>query len=66
MNEQDRLEKRVQDLESLIAFQDRKLSKLDEVLTQFAAQVERLAAKAKSDEDEPAEVGEQLDPPPHY
>ena len=66
MNEQEALEKRVTDLEALVSFQDRTLSQLDAVLTQFAARVERLEATAKSQESEPAEVGEQLDPPPHY
>ena len=67
MNDPDPLlEKRIDDLEALVAFQDRSISKLDEVLTQFAARVERLEATAKSQEAQPPEVGEQCDPPPHY
>ena len=66
MNEQDRLEKRVADLEALVAFQDRKISQLDAVLTAFTARVERLEADAKNRQTEPQEVGEQCDPPPHY
>jgi len=66
MNEHDRLEKRVADLEALVAFQDRSISQLDAVLTAFAARVERLEADAKNRQAEPQEVGEQCDPPPHY
>jgi uncharacterized coiled-coil protein SlyX len=66
MNEPDPLEKRVADLEALVSFQDRSLSQLDAVLTQFAARVERLEEEAKNRRAEPEEVGEQCDPPPHY
>lgn len=66
MNEHDRLEKRVADLEALVSFQDRSISQLDAVLTAFVARVERLEADAKSRQTEPQEVGEQCDPPPHY
>jgi uncharacterized coiled-coil protein SlyX len=66
VNERHPWEKRIEDLEALVAFQDRSISQLDQVLTRLVAQVERLEADAKSQEVEPPEVGEQCDPPPHY
>ena len=66
MNELDPLKKRIEDLEALVTFQDRSISQLDEVLTQFAARVERLEANAKDQDAEPTEVEGQCDPPPHY
>lgn len=68
MNEHDALLKRVEELEALVTFQDRSIAQLDAVLTEFTTRVERLEAaeKNRSATEEPPEVGEQCDPPPHY
>lgn len=62
------LKRRVEDLEMTCAFQERALSKLDEVLRAFADRVDGLEAdvlrlsSAKAQEP----IGPQNDPPPHY
>jgi len=69
MGERDRLERRVEHLESVVAFQEQTISALDEVVRAFTLRVEHLEreverARAASEADR--EVGPQDDPPPHY
>ena len=61
----ERLQKKV-----LVAFQERTIADLNDVVLAFTARVERLERElakltAKVDSPEP-EVGPQHDPPPHY
>lgn len=61
-------EERLAKLEATVAFQDRLLAELNEVVTAFARRVEELEAGLRSVQDrvpEP-EMGPHHDPPPHY
>jgi len=62
------VEKRIVDLESRAAYQDKLIAELDEVIREFSARVERLEAMLK-DLQESANAhpsGPADDPPPHY
>jgi SlyX protein len=61
-------EERLQRLEATVAFQDRTISDLNEIVTQFARRVERLESELKRVQDraQEPEIGPHHDPPPHY
>lgn len=61
-------EERLQRLEATVAFQDRTISDLNEIVTQFARRVERLESEVKRfhDRAQEPEIGPHHDPPPHY
>lgn len=61
-------EERLVRLEATVAFQDRLISDLNEIVTQFARRVERLETELKRFQDraQEPEIGPHHDPPPHY
>jgi len=62
------LEKRIVDLESRAAFQDKLIADLDEVVREFAIRVERLERELKDlrQSANAAPIGPPDEPPPHY
>ena len=62
------LEKRIVDLESRAAFQDKLIADLDEVAREFATRVEQLERELKDlrESSNAAPIGPPNDPPPHY
>jgi uncharacterized coiled-coil protein SlyX len=62
------LEKRIVDLESRAAFQDKLIADLDEVVREFAIRVEKLERELKDlrESSNAAPIGPPDDPPPHY
>jgi uncharacterized coiled-coil protein SlyX len=68
MNQPERVDKRLADLEVLVAFQESTISELNQVVLDFVARVERLErdlTRIREDGNAP-DVGPQDDPPPHY
>jgi SlyX protein len=64
------LAERITDLEVKVAFQDRLIASLDDVVRRFSARVERLEQELvelrAGDKSPPLPVGPASDPPPHY
>lgn len=58
---------RLERLESVVGFQERLISQLNEVVTDLAARLEVMEREVKRLGDREApEVGPHHDPPPHY
>ena len=64
----EKLKRRVEELESLVSFQERTIATLDEVVRGFAGRVETLERELEKVKGSviPDQVGPQDDPPPHY
>lgn len=64
------MEERIIELETLVAYQRKLLSELDEVVQEFAKRVESLEKRAGRIEDAQVELRSSLEPdttpPPHY
>lgn len=64
------MEERIIELEARVAYQDKTIGDLDEVVRLFASRVERLerrvAGLAQAVLEGHEEVGPAHDPPPHY
>ena len=62
------LEKRIVDLESRAAFQDKLIADLDEVVREFTTRVEGLKRELKDlrESSNAAPIGPPNEPPPHY
>lgn len=64
------MEDRIVELEIRVAFQDKALRELDEVVTKYASRIDELArelASLRQRVDDGAEGGDVVDePPPHY
>ncbi len=65
---EERLNKRVEALEVLTAFQERTISKLDATVLAFTQRVEKVERELQRlrAENSASQVGPQDDPPPHY
>jgi uncharacterized coiled-coil protein SlyX len=61
-------ESRIVDLEVRVAYQDKHIEELDEVIREFSTRVERLEAFVKDlrESANAAPIGPPNDPPPHY
>jgi uncharacterized coiled-coil protein SlyX len=59
-------DERLVDLEVRVAYQDKIIATLDEVLRDFTARVERLEQYVKERGGQPPPIGPQDDRPPHY
>ena len=62
------LEKRIVDLEVRVAYQDKLIEELDQVIREFSTRVENLESLLKDlkDSANAASIGPADDPPPHY